>query len=167
MENLAGLEGCDPQVERELTRAKIDVVKGVRNERSEVPTSITGRLGSFIFQRRWRYWAAIGPVPLAVARELYDDPVGRTDIRASGDAGCRPPELWARYLDSTGRELLPAGELSGLSKEIVALVESNDRVRVVSNVEVEGGQPFITDYHIDSEIGLRVFADTLRKHRLI
>ena len=50
MENLAGNKDCDVIIERELKRAKINVVQGSRGN-GEVPASITGELAGFTFQR--------------------------------------------------------------------------------------------------------------------
>jgi len=53
-----------------------------------------GELGPFKFERRWYCWTITGPVPLAAAREMYADPVGRRDVRVAGHRGCPPPEEW-------------------------------------------------------------------------
>ena len=78
MRNLAGNEECDQYIERELTRAGIEVVRGERMD-TEVPASITGKLGDFTFKRAWYYWMVGGNVPLTVAEELYDDPPIRVE----------------------------------------------------------------------------------------
>ncbi len=127
MQNLAGNKDCDEFIRSELKRSRIKVVRGERSK-GEVPASITGKLGPFTFVRAWRYWMVSGPVPLAVAKELYADPVGATDVQVAGDCRCPAPEKpWTTR---------------------------------------KGGKEFVMWYHIDSEIGLRLFADTIRKHGL-
>lgn len=53
--NLAGHQGCDEHIEHELRRAGIPLVHGKRQQ-GEVPATITGKLGSFTFERAWYYW---------------------------------------------------------------------------------------------------------------
>lgn len=127
MRNLAGNADCDRYIERELTRARIEVVRGERMD-TEVPASITGKFGDFTFKRAWYYWMVDGNVPLTVAEELYDDPVGKEDVRVRGHSGCPPPEEWTSQID---------------------------------------GEAFVTSYHIDTEVGLRLFVDALKKHNFV
>lgn len=128
MKNLAGNKDCDDSVEVELRRAGIEVVSGAKSN-GEVSTIITGQLEQFTFVRAWRYWMVRGHVPLVVARELYENLIGKTDVRVVGHCDCPPPEEYAVHLD--------------------------------------GGERFVTSYHIDSQAGLQLFADTLRKHKLV
>lgn len=124
MRNLAGDHECDAWIKYELTRARIPIEQIEVPHGSEVPYRMIGRLGPIEFRRAWTYWVSNGPVAIEVARRLYADPVGRTDIRVDGHCGCPPPEApW---------------------------------------VDVIGGHEFVTTYHIDSEIGLRFFADVIR-----
>lgn len=131
MKNLAGNKDCDVEIRRELTRCRIPIIEGERST-GEVPASLTGKLGEFTFRRAWYYWVVTGGVPLSVAQEMYDDPVGREDVRVDGHCGCPAPE--------------------GVAFE-------SDLVRLTKRAVVEL-------YHIDSEIGLRLFVDTIRKYGL-
>lgn len=111
MENLAGRQDCDQFIEQELKRAMIKVVKLSKPLDAEVPASIIGRLGSFKFERAWYYWTVKGRVPLCVAKELYKDPVGRTDIRVAGHCGCpRPRNPWVEWFGDDGKQLLPLSQ---------------------------------------------------------
>ena len=48
MENLAGVQGCDVDIERELTRARINIVRhGSLVTHSEVPMTVTGASDAF------------------------------------------------------------------------------------------------------------------------
>jgi len=172
MKNLAGNPECDIEIERELTRCGVQVVRKQPRE-GEVPSSLRGKLGNFEFFRAWRYWIVTGKVPLQIARELYDDPVGKTDIRVNGNCTCPPPEggriLW---LDKKGRKLLPMSEWDsivnrlGEDDPIARDIRNNPKIRFVNNPAAKG-KGFIDTYHIDTETGLRIFADTLKKHKLV
>ena len=96
LKDLTADRGCDSTVRNELSRAGIPAVYGSRSA-GEVQASITGKLGPFIFIRRSSYWVAHGPTPLAMAKEIHDDPRGRQNVLASGwDA--LPPEKAAQRI---------------------------------------------------------------------
>ncbi len=59
MKNLAGVEDIrvNEYIQEELLLAGIPIVKGEKNK-GEVPYSITGQLGPWIFKRAGDYWAA-------------------------------------------------------------------------------------------------------------
>ncbi len=124
--NLAGAAYADVVIEKELKDAGVEVVKEERT-RSEVPFTLTGKLGTFTFVRAWTYWMIDCMMPLDVAKEMYEDEVGSKVVRVAGHCGCPSPEGWA--------------------------------------TETEDGQ-FVTSYHIDSMPGLKLFAETARKHGL-
>lgn len=103
MKNLAGNSGCDPHIVAELQAAGIDLVHHTSPLKQEVPASVTGRLTKngkpvFEFTRAWYYWVVGGRVPLDVARELYANPIGATDVRVVGHCGCPPPEDWVTII---------------------------------------------------------------------
>ncbi len=115
MKNLAGDKDCDVEIRCELTLARIDIVE--RANKGEVPASIGGQLAHISFDRCWYYWRARGLVPFSVAKEIYEDPIGRLYVRFNGSCVCPEPD----------------GD---------------------------------TECYIDSEAGLRFFADVIRKHFL-
>jgi hypothetical protein len=161
MKNLAGNEECDLIISEELRRCKIPAVQ-VEKSVGEVPYSLIGTLGPIRFERAWYYWVVEGPVPLDVAIQLYEDPVGRTDIRVAGHCGCPPPESWAQWYMSTGEIVLSLKEKTQIegfpiiAKDIGPVVFSDDPKSL-------GASAFVESYHIDTEIGLRVFADSIRR----
>jgi hypothetical protein len=59
------------------------------------PTNIAPHV-SFVFCRAWYYWVVIGLVPLYVANELYENPIGKKDVRVSGHCGCPSPIEWIK-----------------------------------------------------------------------
>ena len=168
MENLAGNNDCDVKIERELVRAGIDVVRGERSG-GEVPASITGKLGDFTFHRAWYYWVVDCRIPLQVAQELYADPVGKTDVRVAGHAGCPPPEEWAHWFAPDGRAVVKTKEEAEFRKfeeKGVLLKGTTDDHVFSDDPQSVGAQGFVVNYHIDTEVGLRLFADTAKRHKL-
>ncbi len=100
MKNLAENPEADKYTKLELTAAGIPIVRSKQPQRGEVPTCLSGILTKdgqqvFTFYRAWYYWTIRGDVPLAVAQEIYSNPIGLQDVRADGDCACRPPETWA------------------------------------------------------------------------
>jgi len=109
-----------------------------------------------------------------VAKELYNDPVGKTDIRVCGHAGCPSPERWVRHFDRKGKELFSItdkeeicnlAEKSEMAAKLKQDILGNPNMRFVK--DPTKGKAFVPFYHIDSEVGLRIFADALRKYNLI
>lgn len=126
-----------------------------------------GRLGSIAFKRAWTYWVTEGLVPMAVAEELYADPVGVTDIRVAGHAAAPAPEEWAEWIMPDGHQVWPASEEAASLDFRNRHPEWKIPEDLFSDNPAElGATRGITTYHIDTEVGLRVFADTLRAHSL-
>lgn len=103
MINLAGPWSAEKDyvIEMELRAAGIEPVKRDK-PLGEVQSKVTGKLGGFTFERAWYYYRVSGLVPIAMAREMYADPIGQRDVRAAGDCACRPPEQWARAYATAG-----------------------------------------------------------------
>lgn len=167
VKNLAGVANCDEHIKYELERARIPSERAGRAF-SEVPYTVIGKLDSpFTFTRLWTYYAVEGLVPIRVAEELYADPVGVTDIRVAGHCGCPPPVEWAEWLTLDGEWVLPSREekLAGKIADLYA-ASASPQVIFSDDPESVGAKQFVTSYHIDSEVGLRVFVETLFKHEL-
>lgn len=167
MENLAGRVDCDKQIELELKRCGIEVVYLLAPMRREVPASTVGKLGPFNFERAWYYWVVKGFVPLKVALELYKDPVGRTDVRVAGHCGCPPPDKpWLIWRLPDGRRVIPTAEEATIDKLIKEGLPADIKDTCVfsDNPPLLDARAFVESYHIDTEIGLRLFADTIRKY---
>lgn len=159
LSNLAGRMDCDRIIVQELERAKIQIERNPRRSRAEVASSIRGTMsGGLIFTRGWTYWVVRGLVPLEIAAALYADPVGKTDIRVTGHCACpAPTDPWVSYLDDKGNKVL--SEIEKASFELLK-VDPPDYVRFAPEPKLF--KPFIESYHIDSEVGLRIFADAIR-----
>jgi hypothetical protein len=174
MENLAGNERCDQYITKELTRSRIPIVQ-VEKQDSEVPWSVFGNLNGFIFKRAWYYYMVSGFLPLEIAKELYADPVGKTDIRVRGDCGCPEPKGYQiEWFDKeTNKPILSMREkeecekyIKSESKSLKSIAEKTIEKSLFSDTPELTGSGFISSYHIDSEIGLRLFADTIEKYNL-
>jgi len=177
MINLAGNHNCNKEIEAELRRAKIASVV-INDTNGEVPASIGGvihsKFGDITLTRAWRYWVAKGNIPLEIAKDLYADPVGVTDIRVTGHCGCPPPEdPWLEYEHESKEIVLDVD--GSQEKEIKYFIQKGtikkdclDRVIFVSSKEErkeKAQKVFVKMYHIDTEIGLRVFSDTIRRYQ--
>lgn len=154
--NLAGAAYADVVIEKELQDAGIEIVKGDRTQ-SEVPFTLTGRLGGFTFARAWTYWTVACMMPLEVAKEMYENEIGAKFVRVDGHCGCPPPEEWA----------LPCEE--DLQKGLNALgVESatyGELAELLNSGQIDAPR-FVQSYHIDTMPGLKLFAETVRQHDL-
>lgn len=130
--------------------------------------------GRFEFRRGHSYyWIVTGPVPVEVAWELYRDPCA-DQIRVAGHCGCPAPvEPWITWRMWDGTELASLKDKAELERSahigspefhenyMKKFTFSDDpKVRTKAKAYVE-------IYHIDSEVGLRVFVDHLRWHGLI
>lgn len=175
MQNLAGNPEADEYIKRELTRCGITIVDNMK-ENSEVPYTVIGKLGKFEFRRAWYYWVVDGRVPIDIAMALWYNPVGQTDIRVDGHCGCpSPKEFGTRWFDKDGQQILHLKEKAEFEKYAALDSES-----VMKKVGEEGlkkflfheqpelvGQGFVESYHIDSELGLYIFVQTLKKYELV
>jgi len=165
MKNLAGDKNCDETIRRELTVARIDIVEVPPHSNREVPYTLEGKLGDFTFHRAWYYWVAKGPMPLKNALELYADPAGRTDVRVAGHCGCPPPEKpWITWKDDEGNEIIHMKEKAQFDAFIAkGHIKPEQMKGKRFDEHPENFNGFIDSYHIDSEVGLRLFADMIRK----
>jgi hypothetical protein len=167
MQNLAGDRACTQTIVTELERARIDIIY-VDQLSGEVPSRLRGRLGPIVFSRGGRYWIADGPVPLAVAVEIYEHPIGRRFVRVGGIGG--PPEgTQIAWFTRDGAGIHPTGQAAKYQSarsrwpEAFAgwgpIVFHDDPAAI-------GAAGYIDRYHIDSEDGLQIFASMLRRYSL-
>jgi hypothetical protein len=182
MKNLAGAEEADIQIQEELLLAGIELVHGVRGN-TEVPYSITGKLGDFTFRRAWYYWMAGAdegnglPVDVATAMHERAYPiVGERQpatygqvIRVAGHCGCPPPSEWADHFDDLGRKVVldPEGEQEASLRRYIeqGYIELKvlDKLRFAPSLEGVAARSVVTSYHIDSQLGLNEFARVLKE----
>jgi len=164
MKNLAGVKDCDVYIINELNEAGITILS-VNQIKGEVPYTVIGILGNFTFRRAWYYWMVDGDVPLEIAKEIYVSSVGKKDIRVAGNCGCPPPEEWAfpkpEVLIKLGICKPPSNEHpfgDGPTCEELAKMCNNGIITAPR---------FVDTYHIDSQNGLNLFVNTIKKYDLI
>lgn len=170
--NIAGWQQAyaEAQCSKELTRCGIDTYRLYIPVIGEVKSQIKGILKvnnkTFDFTRAWRYWIIEGQVPLDTAKQLYNTVVGRTDIRALGDCTCpEPTNKIASYCDDNGVEWIydPSGSHE---KEYLQFAEKHPGILEMKKVhfmkDASKYNAFIPNYHIDSELGLYIFAETIK-----
>ncbi len=163
---------CDEAIRHELQSAGIAVVPGAQAAGTEV-SSITGHLGPFTFRRAWSHWVVQGLVPLEVARELYGDPVARKSLRVGGHAARPAPGQFATvWLDQDGNLRLPLGDKEETG-EMLAVQYPAAHQRIEHGARVDfvadpgySGRGFVDGYHIDTDDGLVVFAEMMRRYGL-
>ena len=167
MKNLAGDKNCDVTIRNELKKVGLTALS-VEKQKGEVESTVIAKLGPYTFRRAWSYWVVEGPVPLALAEELYQDPVAE-DIRVAGHCGAPPPDKWARWFISDGREVLSRKQ----EKDFLDIMSKGDSFLkdIVKDYETKyifsddpksiGAGGYVTTYHIDSLLGLRVFVDLM------
>lgn len=169
MRNLAGAHYCDDVIQEELSQAGVPIVEVPRDDvHSEVPYTLEGRIRPFRFQRAWYYWVVKGPVSIEAAREMYANPIGRKDVRAGGDCTCPEPETQAEWFDPEGHKLWadPTGEQEAEAKRLTAKYGPyrDSGIFVPDLSKVPGAHAYVTCYHIDSQAGLNLFVETMRKY---
>lgn len=167
-EDLTHDEHPNIRAERELNHARISVRRDALKRLSKIPAIVTGELGDFTFERGSYWWTVTGELPLQIAKELYDDPAGRAYIRVAGNADHLPPAppfvVWKTRHDN--RQVLSSEEYMK-KRENGSLPDSAlNGYEVSDDPAAIGAQGFITYFHLDSEVGLRLFADTLKEHGL-
>jgi hypothetical protein len=116
------------------------------------------RIGSIeIIRMRRQFWIARGPVPLAVAHELYEDVVGRRDVRVDNDLTRPPPtEKHVTWYTMDGVRVLPTKEARTVPVNLGAVIYHDRPAEIASG--------FVSLYAIESEAGLQLFEAVLRKH---
>ncbi|BCG50258.1 hypothetical protein [Ralstonia phage RP13] len=170
MRNLAGHKECDMFIIDELTNCGISLVK-IEPGRSEVPYSVIGELdfngNKFTFKRAWYYWMVSGRVPLTVAQELYKTPVGKNSIRVAGHCGCPAPVApWITWRTSEDNQVIPVYQEAQF-KDFVERKHIPQEVMdkyVFSDTPEKIATPYIESYHIDTELGLYIFVEAIKKH---
>lgn len=174
MQNLAGKEISfnNDQLSMELEGAGITAISG-KVTTGEVKSNITGLLGGITFERAWYYWCVYCWIPYSVALKIYDDPIGKKDVRIDGHCGCLSPDkcgiMWANK--ETGKIILQmhekiqcegylgkTGSIVRIAEKILQTHEFADDPKVASN---ENG--FASTYHIDSYEGLKLFSRIVKE----
>jgi hypothetical protein len=165
MKNLAGVETADDVIKLELKAAGIPICKFFGQHKHEVPWTYEGKLFGWTFRRAWYYWVADGRLPLPVAQYIYNRDTTRA-VRVAGHCGAPPPERpWTEEYDSKGYGIFqyePEPPAESCMKQIyddILLRGSYD-----SSPEMNASYRYVTGYHIDSQDGLNLFVEAIKKY---
>lgn len=93
---------------------------------------------SFAFCRAWYYWIVAGAVPLRVAQEMYDNPLGHKDVRVAGYAGNTEPAGWAKTIG--GKQFITSYHIDS-QEGLNYFVETVKRHGLVKHHKPEAGFP--------------------------
>lgn len=117
------------------------------------------------------YWIVKGPVPLDVAKQIYADSAAPL-IRVAGHAAAPAPvDPWITWKFYDGTELASLAdeeEFDRLIAEKLLTQEHKAKYTFTDDPnKIATANGFIETYHIDSDLGLRVFVDYLRNNNLL
>lgn len=179
MKNLAGVKDADITIQEELYLAGIPQGK-VELTNSEVPYTIIGRIGNWIFKRAWYYWMAhvenpIDGVPLKDAIDFYNKPypsrryekLGEI-VRAGGCAGCSSPEdhvsqpIYNEELNEKLKQLGYKEEYSSVLGGNYIPISRGEMAKLCQEGKLDV-ERYVETYHIDDQIGLNEFANFIKK----
>ena len=147
----------DHRVKEELKMANIPVYSLPYYMDGEVKTKYFGILNGFTFYRAWNYWICDGDMPLDVVNKIYKK-YKELNIRAGGHCGNEPP-ITQSYNPIYTKELEEYRDKVGLDKFIRTYKDV---------VHDDKTQPrFVDIYHIDTQLGLSILADTIRRENVI
>ena len=125
--------------------------------------------GPFTFEKSGHrgYWIVKGPVPLGVAQAIYADPASEV-IRVAGHCGCvAPVDPWVTHRMPDGTTLATLkdkAEFECMDQTFPGFYKNHAEQYTFSDDPAVRGKAktYVESYHIDSEVGLRVFVDYLR-----
>jgi hypothetical protein len=158
MKNLAGNKLCDSYIAEELSLAGILITDFSARSSKEVPASIYGELNNFRFERAWYYWVVSGNMPLKYAKELYDK-YKDLNIRVAGYCGNPPPDEWS---ESLGWYEKAQPHLDKFFNHEI----SYEQLEETGNSLKNEGEQYITLYHIDTQEGLKKFAEMIKNNNI-
>lgn len=191
MKNLTESKYPDETVLSELFLAGIEPISTpLRNEKSDDFGNYYGKIGNWIFKRRWGYWSAfvqikgstfennldvINGIPLAVAMKLYNrqHPTKNINlgevVRAGGDGNGLSPDEYVSspiYNDDLDNQLVALGykkEFDDLIKRDVVHINRGEIAKLFNEKKLIG-ERYVSQYHIDDLVGLKLFAETLNNY---
>lgn len=163
MQNMAGRDDADRYVEHELNRCKIEMRERPLSN-GEVKTSRYGVLQckgqEIVLTRGWAYWIVEGNVPYDLAVKIFEEDVGK-EIRVAGHCGAPHPDEWSKWMTPDGVEVLSMKQKEELDryKDLV-----DYRRYTFTDTPEEVGARYVTSYHIDTELGLYIFANAVKAY---
>lgn len=131
-------------------------------------TSATTTIGPIEITWGGDYWIAKGPVPLAVAHELYEHPLGRRAVRINGLGHCPPPQGdEVSWYTAEGARVWSSREEAEMQRLPPWITEPWHRLgpMVFHDRPTEiGAIAYVELYHIDGDEAFMLFESVLCKH---
>jgi hypothetical protein len=128
-------------------------------------------VGDFVIGFSNYYYVVEGDVPQHIAEELYENPIGKADIRVSGNCACpAPSDFWLDYKSDDGKIVIDDQKEKNQFAELIkkGFFTQADIDSKYLFVDDKTKYPaFVTSYHIDSELGLYIFLTTLKNYGYI
>lgn len=188
MINLAGHKEADKHVKSELRRCGIPTI--VCTATGEVGASYHGSIpinaiavprsmrlnrnfsDHLVFHRAWSYWIVEGLVPIQAAQAIYKHLIGKEDVRVDGHCGCVHPNTVASHYTKEGNLLVPRKweadyKTFANNGSLIMTQDIVDSYVFSDNCEQDAYASFVHLYHIDSELGLYFFVETLKEFGVI
>lgn len=170
MRNIASHHDMTEEVVREFTRLGIQIVDTASSDH-EVKSSKTGLISvngvELQVIRHWSYFGVYGLLPYEIAVKLYEDPIGKTDIRVAGHCGCPSPEEWSQWILPDGRQVYPTKSQAEFEK-YKDLLDEKFREMIFHDIpEYLGAKRYVKSYHIDSELGMYIFLQTINNYHKV
>ena len=166
MQNLAGRQDSDVIITRELLRCGI----------TPKPTELYGEVKSTVkgvlqfngaeveFTRLWYYYSVSGRFPEDLANQLYADVVGKTDIRVAGHCGCPSPQEFGVWFVGD-RQVVSTKEREFFIRHPEMCPDYEQRYIFCDDPKEVNASLVVDSYHIDSELGLYIFACALKNYK--
>ncbi len=173
MKNLAGDPNAETHIESELSLCGVPIVLLPKHKRGEVPSPIWGKLGNFTFYRAWTYYIVSGMVPFDIAMEIFQTVIGSRYVRAGGDCGPVSPDSYVSgWFAEDGRQVIDIAQKAGfddfISKGYLVREEVDKKYLFAVPADFpQLGNRYVTCYHVDTQEGLNLLLDVLRKHKLV
>lgn len=171
MKNLAGHKNSNQFILKELEIAGLKPIncKPEGEVKSENYSILKTKFGEIKFDRAWSYWIVTGLIPLNIAEKIYENKIGRKDIRVTGHCEKPHPKDWINYYTKEGKEVILQEEFNKFKKASKSLWE-NRKDTFFNDYEVkdsyENSIPCIDLYHIDSQEGLDLFVKIIKEENL-
>jgi len=163
MINLAGRELADDTIKLELKESRIPIHKFFGQHKHEVPWTYQGQLFGWVFTRAWYYWIAVGRMPLPAAKYLYDKDIDKA-VRVAGHCAAPSPKEWAEHFDIDGNGLFHFEKEPSKSSSLYPFwLDVLLKGMYVDHPDEQATYSYVNTYHIDTQLGLNLFADTLRE----
>ncbi|MEI6296599.1 MAG: hypothetical protein WCO84_03055 [bacterium] len=152
-------QDLDKEVEEETKKLGLEVLNG-RERRGEIPTSIAGKIGDFVFERQRGHWWVKGDLSIEIANSLHKSQLGNNFKFTPQDA---TPDKVAKWKTKEGGKVVLSAEKRKL---IEGICKNAEELFIFSNNPSEIATQVVDNFQIHSEEAVGLFIETLKKHNL-